>query len=71
MKSLFSTEYILVENVASQFIEPCVLDLKMGTRLYGDYDEQDKRIRHEKKSAATTTKNLGIRLCGMQVRSNM
>lgn len=58
---------ILLENVASKFRKPCILDLKMGTRIHGDYDDRDKRLRHQMKSAATTTKKLGIRLCGMQV----
>ncbi|XP_002119424.2 inositol hexakisphosphate kinase 1 [Ciona intestinalis] len=58
---------ILLENVASQFRKPCVLDLKMGTRIHGDFDDEEKRLRHEKKCAATTTKKLGIRLSGMQI----
>lgn len=58
---------ILLENVASRFRKPCILDLKMGTRVHGDYDDHDKQLRHQKKSAATTTKKLGVRLCGMQV----
>jgi len=58
---------ILLENVASNFCKPCILDLKMGTRVHGDYDDQDKQKRHQMKSEATTTKKLGVRLCGMQV----
>ncbi|XP_076824124.1 inositol hexakisphosphate kinase 1-like isoform X2 [Clavelina lepadiformis] len=58
---------ILLENVTYQFRRPCVLDLKMGTRFHGDYDDDDKKMRHERKCAATTTQKLGLRLSGMQV----
>ncbi|XP_002740788.2 inositol hexakisphosphate kinase 1-like, partial [Saccoglossus kowalevskii] len=60
-------KFILLENVASKFVYPCVLDLKMGTRVHGDDVSEEKRERHMAKCAATTSSTLGVRLCGMQV----
>lgn len=58
----------MLENVASKFERPCVLDLKMGTRQHGDDASAEKRNRQMAKCAASTSASLGVRLCGMQVR---
>jgi hypothetical protein len=57
----------MLENVASKFERPCVLDLKMGTRQHGDDASAEKRHRQMAKCAASTSASLGVRLCGMQV----
>ena len=36
-------------------------------RLFINYDGDDKKKRHQAKCEQTTTKKLGVRLCGMQV----
>ena len=59
--------YLLLENVVSSQVRPCVLDLKVGTRQYPDDCSSVKKKSKMTKSAQTTSSTLGLRLCGMQV----
>jgi len=43
------------------------LDVKLGTRQHGDDASADKRKRHIQKCTTTTSKPLGIRICGQLV----
>jgi inositol-hexakisphosphate kinase len=67
---LFSSnqaEYLILEDLTSKYKKPCICDLKIGTRQHGDDAAPDKKRRHTAKCENTTSKPLGMRLCGQMV----
>ena len=59
--------FLVLENLLSPFERPCVLDLKLGTRQHADNADPEKKRKAIKKCAQTTSKDLGLRCCGMRV----
>lgn len=66
-KPLGKNRYIILEDISCRFGEPCVLDLKMGTRHYAETADREKKARSIRKCRESTSSALGFRVCGMQV----
>ncbi|CCG82276.1 Arginine metabolism regulation protein iii [Taphrina deformans PYCC 5710] len=58
---------VVLENLAFGYAKPCILDLKLGSRLYDDDAPMEKQLRLEAVRRSTTSGTLGVRIAGMKV----
>ena len=63
-----SDQFIKLEDIASRFHKPCILDVKVGRRVWDDFAERDKIERERKKYPLQEI--LGFRIIGMRVSWN-
>ena len=69
--------YIILDDLNKSYMNPCILDIKLGTRTYciitscvlhlGEGAPPEKVERHIRMCKKTTSGSLGIRVCGMRV----
>ncbi|EJD06201.1 SAICAR synthase-like protein [Fomitiporia mediterranea MF3/22] len=60
-------ESIVLQNVASEFTKPNIMDIKLGTVLYEEGATEEKKQRMLETARNTTSFETGIRLTGFQV----
>jgi hypothetical protein len=58
-------EFLKLEDITHRYRKPCILDVKVGRRVWDDFAEKDKIDREKKKYPAQET--LGYRIIGMRV----
>ncbi|KAI8070321.1 hypothetical protein BC940DRAFT_345460 [Gongronella butleri] len=58
---------LCLENIVSGFTRPCIIDIKLGFRIYEDSADDAKKAKMIKNARGTTIESLGLRISGMKV----
>lgn len=66
-KKLSTGLMLAISNAAAGITRPCVLDVKLGARLWDDDSPVAKRQKLDEVSNSTTSGSLGFRVAGMRV----
>ena len=66
-KKLSTGLMLAISNAAAGITRPCVLDVKLGARLWDDDSPVAKRQKLDEVSNSTTSGSLGFRVAGMKV----
>ena len=54
-ETVLPSRFIVLEDLCAPYVRPCVLDLKMGTRVHGDFASPEKIESQRKKCLETTS----------------
>ena len=54
--------YIILEDLTQNYEKPCILDLKMGTRMYGDFAKPEKIASQRRKSQQSTSSRYALKI---------
>jgi 1D-myo-inositol-tetrakisphosphate 5-kinase/inositol-polyphosphate multikinase len=66
-KKIKTDHAVVLENASAGFVQPNILDCKLGRRLWADDAPLQKKQRFDKISADTTHHKYGFRISGMRV----
>ncbi|ORZ15374.1 hypothetical protein BCR42DRAFT_376579 [Absidia repens] len=59
--------HLCLENILHGFTRPCIMDIKLGYKIYEDTADEAKRNKMIKNAQGTTIESLGLRISGMKI----
>ncbi|ORX62653.1 SAICAR synthase-like protein [Hesseltinella vesiculosa] len=59
--------HLCLENIVSGFVQPCIVDIKLGYHIYEDTADEKKKAKMIRNAQGTTTESMGLRISGMKV----
>ena len=62
--------YLVIQNLTSSFVAPCILDLKMGLEQYTDSLDEEKRESQKAKCLNSASSKCGFRVGGVLLQSS-
>jgi len=64
------SNYIVMEDLCTQYKKPCVIDCKLGFTTVYEWAEEKYKVKNTEKDATTTQSAVGFRISGLQVYQN-